>query len=44
MKRQKIMLPVTKTGLPDYDYMKAYMQRQELEKIFKILNYLQGEK
>ena len=44
MKRQKIMLPVTEAGSPDYDYMKAYMQRQELEKIFKILNYLQGEK
>ena len=44
MKRQKIMLPVTEVGSPDYDYMKAYMQRQELEKIFKILNYLQGEK
>ncbi|MBF1712125.1 MAG: restriction endonuclease subunit S [Streptococcus intermedius] len=40
MKRQKIMLPVTEAGSPDYDYMKAYMQRQELEKIFKILNYL----
>ena len=43
MKRQKIMLPVTKTGLPDYDYMKSYMQKQELEQIFKILNYLNKE-
>lgn len=40
MKRQKIMLPVTETGLPDYDYMTSYMQKQELEQIFKILNYL----
>lgn len=40
MKRQKIMLPVTEAGLPDYDYMKSYMQKQELEQIFNILNYL----
>ena len=44
MKRQKVMLPVTKTGLPDYDYMTSYMQKQELEQIFKILNYLKKEK
>ena len=43
MKRQKIMLPVTENGLPDYDYMKSYMQKQELEQIFKILNYLNKE-
>ena len=43
MKRQKIMLPVTETGLPDYDYMISYMQKQELEQIFKILNYLNKE-
>ena len=40
MKRQKIMLPVTKTGLPDYDYMTSYMQKQELEQIYIILKYL----
>ena len=44
MKHQKIMLPVTEAGLPDYDYMKSYMQKQELEQIFKILNYLHQEK
>lgn len=44
MKRQKIMLPVTKIGLPDYDYMTSYIQKQELEQIFKILNYLNKEK
>ena len=43
MKRQKVMLPVTETGLPDYDYMTSYMQKQELEQIFKILNYLNKE-
>lgn len=43
MKRQKIMLPVTETGLPDYDYMTSFMQKQELEQIFKILNYLNKE-
>ena len=43
MKRQKIMLPVTETGLPDYDYMTSFMQKQELKQIFKILNYLNKE-
>jgi hypothetical protein len=43
MKRQKIMLPVTNTGLPDYDYMTSFMQKQELKQIFKILNYLNKE-
>ena len=40
MKRQKIMLPVNETGRPDYDYMKSYMQKQELEQIYAILKYL----
>ncbi|WP_156008953.1 restriction endonuclease subunit S [Streptococcus ruminantium] len=44
MKRQKIMLPVTEAGLPDYGYMKSYMQKQELEQIYKILDYLHEEK
>lgn len=43
MKRQKIMLPVSDEDLPDYDYMKFYMQKLELEQIFKILNYLNKE-
>lgn len=43
MKRQKIMLPVTETGLPGYDYMTSFMQKQELKQIFKILNYLNKE-
>ena len=43
MKRQKIMLPVTNTRLPDYNCMISYMQKQELEQIFKILNYLNKE-
>ena len=43
MKRQKIMLPVTNTGLPDYNCMTSYMQKLELEQIFKILNYLNKE-
>lgn len=44
MRRQKIMLPVTEAGLPDYDHMKSYMQKQELEQIFNILNYLYKNK
>ncbi|WP_265578458.1 restriction endonuclease subunit S [Streptococcus ruminantium] len=44
MKRQKIMLPVDDSGHPNYYYMKSYMQKQELEQIFKILNYLHKNK
>lgn len=43
MKRQKIMLPVTDEDLSDYDYMQTYIQKQELEQIFNILNYLKKE-
>lgn len=34
MKRQKIMLPVTSQGHPDYDYMKRYMQIEEIKADF----------
>ncbi|NLQ75433.1 restriction endonuclease subunit S [Streptococcus mutans] len=40
MKRQKIMLPVNEIGRPDYDYMKSYMQKRELEQIYAVLKYL----
>lgn len=42
MKRQKIMLPVTDNGQPNYSYMKSYMQKQELERIYTILKYLKN--
>ena len=29
MERQKIMLPVTESGAPDFEYMERYMRRQE---------------
>lgn len=51
MKRQKILLPVDSLGLPDWDFMEAYMRRQEqlilkptIEKLCKqlIINELLG--
>lgn len=33
LKRQKIMLPVTKEGNPDWDFMEQYMKRLERKKI-----------
>ncbi len=33
IKRQKILLPVTKTGEPDYNFMREYMQEREQEKL-----------
>lgn len=39
MKRQKIMLPVKEDGIPDYDYMRLYIQIEEIKQSFKILDY-----
>ena len=39
MKRQKIMLPVNEDGIPDYDYMRQYIQIEEIKQSFKILDY-----
>lgn len=39
MKRQKIMLPVKEDGIPDYDYMRQYIQIEEIKQSFKILDY-----
>lgn len=39
MKRQKILLPIVGDGQPDYEYMKKYIQIQEIRMQFQILNY-----
>jgi hypothetical protein len=40
LKRQKIMLPTTDNGTPDYDYMEQYV-RQQIATLK--LQYLQGK-
>lgn len=37
LKRQKIMLPLTSKGFPDFNFMKKYMLIQEMEQIIKII-------
>lgn len=39
LRRQKILLPIDKTGSPDYQYMKEYMQIQEIKEQFNILRF-----
>ncbi|MCI5724957.1 MAG: restriction endonuclease subunit S [Fusobacterium sp.] len=41
LKRQKIMLPSTNKGKPDYNFMKKYMIIQEISNISTILAYFQ---
>ena len=40
MRRQKIMLPVTDDGTPDYDYMEAYAKNLVASKYRRYLKYL----
>ena len=40
MKRQKILLPVTVFGKPDYAFMAAYMRRIEYEMQQQYLDYI----
>lgn len=40
LKRQKIMLPITSKGEPDYTYMENYMQYLEQKKLLEYLNYI----
>ncbi len=40
MKRQKIMLPVSASHTPDYDYMEEYMRNKEKEMLTKYQAYL----
>lgn len=39
LKRQKIMLPVKDDGNPDYDYMREYIQIEEIKQSYEILKY-----
>ncbi len=38
IKRQKILLPINKTGQPDYDYMENYIKKLEHGKLTNYLN------
>ena len=40
IRREKIFLPVTDDGAPDFDYMAAYVQRIEAEKYRRYLEYI----
>ncbi len=42
MKRQKIFLPVDDAGNPDYDYMKNYMQIQEIKRYCDLVSYFKS--
>ena len=39
MNRQKILLPVNKSGNVDFDYMKKYMQIEEIKQSYKIIEH-----
>ena len=39
MNRQKILLPINEFGYVDFDYIKKYMQIQEIKKQYEILEY-----
>ena len=40
LKRQKILLPITPEGEPDYAFMEQFMQEKEQEKLEKFQNYV----
>ncbi len=42
MKRQIIMLPITNTGEPDYEYMEQYMKNLMIKKYQSYLDYIQS--
>lgn len=44
LRRQKILLPIDGLGHIDFDYMKKYMQVNEIKEQYKILNYYQSNK
>jgi len=39
IKRQKILLPTSSQGEPDFDFMENYMKQLELKKLKKYLEY-----
>lgn len=43
MKRQKIFLPVDNNEKPDYDYMKKYMQIQEIKNYYDLISYYNSQ-
>ena len=43
MRRQKIVLPVDEKGQPNYQYMKEFMQIQEIKEQYKVLDFHYGK-
>lgn len=43
MLRQKLMLPITDSGEPDYEYMEQYAKNMMLKKYRQYLEYLKGQ-
>jgi hypothetical protein len=41
IKKEKILLPVTSTGEPDYEYMEQYMRNKEQESLLRYLEYIE---
>lgn len=41
IKKEKIMLPITQSGLPDYQYMENYMKYLEQQKLLEYLKFLE---
>ena len=39
LQRQKIMLPVTSQGQPDYDFMKQFIQIEEIKQSYELVKY-----
>lgn len=39
LKRKKILLPIDPHGKPDYQYIRKYMQIEEIKKYYDIINY-----
>ncbi len=43
LRREKLMLPVTADGSPDFEYMAAYVRNIEAAQYRRYLNYIDGE-
>jgi hypothetical protein len=41
LKRQKIMLPITTTGQPDYEFMASYIKNIDYKKRKQYLDYVE---
>jgi hypothetical protein len=37
LKKEKILLPITSNGKPDYEYMESYMRKMEYDKLYRYI-------